>query len=454
MIWKNGQKIWSKVRSSVSPTQETQTEATDKVGAHLDKAKASVKALLEDTRLPDSAKAHLAEEYRQLKRLLHKLENEDVHIAVFGRVSVGKSALLNALAGKKVFETDVLHGKTTHSAEVLWHSYDTGGVYLIDTPGIDEIDGQTRAKIARDVVAQADVVLFVLDGDMSDIEYDALREVYRPMQPMIVVVNKADRYTKEALSHLLVHLRQKLCDFVVADCIVSAAASPARYREIMVSETGEEEERLVVPEVEIAALRTLLWQLVKERGKTYAALNAGVFADALSERVGQEIVRAKREVAERIIQQYALIKAVGVAINPIPAIDLLALAADGSMVVHLSNIYGIALTRHKARELIQTIVMQAGILMGTVYGVQLFSSTLKALSGGLSTLITAGAQGGVAYYGSYVIGRAAEQYFAQGASWGEQGAKHVIAEIIQDIDKDKMIKDAQQAIWQLLGKKS
>ena len=70
---------------------------------HLQIARDSITKLLEDNRLSAGAKARLGEDYRQLQRLLDKLERGNVHVAVFGRVSVGKSALLNALAGREVF---------------------------------------------------------------------------------------------------------------------------------------------------------------------------------------------------------------------------------------------------------------------------------------------------------------------------------------------------------------
>jgi small GTP-binding protein domain protein len=124
------------------------------------------------------------------------------------------------------------------------------------------------------------------------------------------------------------------------------------------------------------------------------------------------------------------------------------------MIVHLSRTYGIDITRHQAGELVRTIALQTGYLMGTVYGIQALSSLLKGLTAGLSTVLTAGAQGGVAYYGSYVIGKAAERYFAQGASWGAGGAKPVIEEILRDLDKDTLIQEAKTSIAQYLGKKS
>lgn len=419
---------------------------------HLQIAKDSITQLLGDKRLTQAAKARLGEDYRQLQRLLDKLERGNVHVAVFGRVSVGKSALLNALLGREAFATSVLHGQTKHSEETLWQSVDSGGVFLLDTPGIDEVDGEERTKIANEVAGQADAILFVIDGDMTDIEMQALRALHQPTQPLIVVLNKADQYDAQEQAALLSNLRHKLADILPPERLVAAAAKPERKLEFLELPDGSEQEVWTGGEPQVEALRLLLWQLLAEKGQSYAALNASVFAGRLSEKVGVEIVAARKEMAEKIIRQYALFKAVGVAVNPVPAVDLLALAADSGMVLHLSKVYGIELTRHEAGSLIRTIAVQTGFLMGTVYGVQLLSSVLKGLTGGLSTVLTAGAQAGVAFYGSYVIGQAAQQYFAQGASWGSAGAKAVIEAIMADLDKDALIDEAKSSIKDILGK--
>lgn len=419
---------------------------------HLQIARESLSKLLEDKRLSRDAKARLSEDYRQLQRLLDKLERGNVHVAVFGRVSVGKSALLNALAGREVFETSVLHGHTKHSSQTLWQSFDSGGVFLLDTPGIDEVNGEERTKIANEVARQADVIIFVIDGDMTDIEYDALHALYQPTQPIVLVLNKADQYDEKERLALLASLRARLADILPAEHIVSAVAKSERSLAFVEMPDGSEQETWTGGEAQVEELRSLLWELLQEKGQSYAALNASVFAGKMSEKVGLEIVAARKEVAERIIRQYALYKSVGVAINPVPVVDLLALAADSGMVLHLSKVYGIELTRHEAGNLIRTIAVQTGLLMGTVYGVQVLSSVLKGLTGGLSTVLTAGAQAGVAFYGSYVIGKAAQQYFAQGESWGSNGAKAVIEQIMADLDKDALIDEAKFSVKQILGK--
>lgn len=434
--------IWNKGRKSSSAPPS----ADDPSANHLEQAQATLQALLDDKRLDGAAKARLNEDYQQLQRLLDKIEQGHVYVAVFGRVSVGKSALLNALAGEAVFATSVLHGQTKHSAQTLWQQYDSGGVYLLDTPGIDEINGAERAEIAEQVARQADVMIFVVDGDMTDIEYQALFNLASPQQPMLLVLNKADRLGARESERLLAHLRRRVDGLVAAEHVLAASADPDKVIEFVEDEHGVAREVRRQPAPDVAALRETLWQLLQASGKSYAALNASVFADQLSQKVGAEIIATRRDIAEKIIRQYAMIKALGVAVNPIPVVDLLAIAADASMVVHLSKVYNIPLTRHQAGELIRAISVQMGLLLGTVYGVHALSSVLKGLTGGLSTIITAGAQAGVAFYGSYVVGKAAERYFAQGASWGEHGAKPVIAQIIADLDKEQLMREARSSV--------
>ena len=77
----------------------------------------------------------------------------------------------------------------------------------------------------------------------------------------------------------------------------------------------------------------------------------------------------------------------------------------------------------------------------------------KVGTGGLSTVITAGAQGAIAYYSTYLVGRVAAEYLAQGKSWGEGGPKRVVQQILDSLDRDTVLKDARREIRARLGKR-
>ncbi|MCC8994257.1 MAG: GTP-binding protein [Candidatus Contendobacter sp.] len=414
---------------------------------HLALARDSLRELLDDQRVPPPVRAALADEYRQLQLLLEKIEHGHIHIAVFGRVSVGKSALLNALLGEMRFSTSPLHGETTRAAHARWQEYDAGGVFLIDTPGINEVAGEAREQLAHDVAGRSDLVMFVVDGDLTDSELQALRQVKSAAQRLALVLNKIDRYTRAERDLLLDTLRQRTAGLIQPQDILTVAAHPAERIVILVDAEGNETETRRCPPPDVTALRERIWDILKAEGKTMAALNAGLFAGRFSDRLSREIIVIRRDLADSVVRKYCLAKGVAVALNPIPIADILAaIATDAAMIIHLSRVYGLPINRGEAGSLLKTISIQLAFLMGTVWVMHLAAAALKGISLGLSTVVTAGAQGAVAWYGTYVVGKAAEQYFAQGKSWGEGGPKQVVQDILDSLDRDSLLAQARDDI--------
>ncbi len=411
---------------------------------HLALARESLRELLEDQRIPAQVREALAEDYAEVQQMLERLENGQLQIAAFGRVSVGKSALLNALLGEQRFSTSPLHGETKAAQRGHWQEYQAHGVFLVDTPGINEVDGEGREILAREVAARSDLVLFVVDGDITDTEHQALRELAAQDRPIVLVLNKLDRYSANDRAILFDSLRHHTGDVIDSRNILGAAAEPAERLVILVDEDGNEIEELRIPKPDIAALKAHLWDLLESEGKTLAALNASLFAGQLSDKVSARVLEAKRQLGETLIRKYSAAKGVAVAFNPIPVADLVTAAAmDISLVMHLSRLYGLPLSRSEAGELVTSIGGQMLLLMGTTWAVNLISSALKLGTTGLSTVVTGGAQAAVAYYSTYVVGEAAERYLAQGKSWGEGGPKFVVRQILDSLDRQSVIDQAK-----------
>ncbi|WP_236717262.1 GTP-binding protein [Acidihalobacter prosperus] len=457
-IWKRVRGVWPSGWSRISADAETEgADVTSGQGGerHLALARESLRELLEDERVPAGVREELAEDYARVQRLLDKIEHGHVHVAVFGRVSVGKSALLNALLGEPRFATSPLHGETRRSEEACWESFDAGGVYLIDTPGINEVAGEARERLAREVATESDLVLFVVDGDLTAAEHEALGWVMHEQSAVILVLNKADRYTEAERATLRQVLLSRLLGRLPEERLVLTSAAPAERIRIRVDAQGHETEERVCPPVDVDELKLRLWAVLEAEGKTLAALNAGLFAGRLSERVAERILAAKQAIGERVIRLYCLSKGVAVGFNPIPGADLVAaVMLDVGMVVHLSRVYGMPFSRVEAGRLVAVISAQLAALMGTAWTLNLVAGLLKLGSGGLSTLATGTAQGAVAYFATYVVGRAAERYLAAGKSWGEGGPKRMVREILDSLDRDSMLREAREEILaRLKGRK-
>jgi uncharacterized protein (DUF697 family) len=242
-------------------------------------------------------------------------------------------------------------------------------------------------------------------------------------------------------------LLARLGNLIPVENLVEVAADPPARIVISIDAEGMETETERPSSPDITVLKERIWEILEAEGKTLAALNASLFAGDLSDKVGMRVLAARSQLGEKVIRSYSLVKGLAVAINPVPVADLAAaIAVDISMIVHLSNVYGMPMTRSQSGTLIKAISGQLLLLMGATWLVHLASSLLKAGSVGLSTLLTAGAQGAVAYYSTYVVGRAAEEYLAAGCSWGEDGPKQVIRNILDTIDRDSMLAGARKDI--------
>ncbi|MEM1264107.1 MAG: GTP-binding protein [Pseudomonadota bacterium] len=410
-------------------------------------ARESLAELLDDQRLPGAVRDALGSDYDQVKGMLDKLEHGHVHIAAFGRVSTGKSSLLNALIGEPVFATSPLHGETKHATMRAYREAEASGVFLIDTPGLDEAFGEEREDHAREVVARADLIVFVVDADLTAQEHGALSWLAEQGRPVIIVLNKADRYTDTELATLLGSLTKHTDGLVGADNIVAAAAAPRPETVVVRDAAGNESTETRERSPDMAALRLRLWDVIEAEGKTLAALNASLFAADLTDRVGERVLAARQGIAEDVITMYCMAKGLAVAVNPIPVADLFAAAAiDVGMVVHLSRVYDLPLTQNEAGTLISTIATEAAALMGTVWAVHFVASALKVGTAGLSTIVTAGAQGAIAWYATLVVGEVASRYLAAGKSWGDAGPKRVVEDILASLDRDSVLAHARDEL--------
>ncbi|MBB3225804.1 hypothetical protein FHW69_000394 [Luteibacter sp. Sphag1AF] len=412
---------------------------------------ASLREILNDSSIPTDVRTAMAEDFARVEAMLSRIEKCELHVAVFGRVSAGKSALGNALLRREAFAVGVLHGTTTDARPARLDEAAHDGLVLIDTPGINELGGEERERLAFDVAEISDLVVFVADGDLTREERDALRTLAQTRRPIIVALNKTDRYTPDERDGLLARLVEHTAGIVLPENVIAVAALPSPKVFVEVDEQGREhrQERATLPDVR--ALRERLLSIAQREGKALSSVNAGLFAGRLTDQVSQRIASARRDLAARVIRQYCIAKGLAVALNPVPVADLLVAAGlDAAMVVQLSRVYGLPLTRSESGRLVAVISAQLAALMGAIWGVQLVASALKGLSGGLSTVVTAAAQGALGWYATVLIGRAAEHYLVGGKSWGEHGPKRAVADIVASLDRDSILREAREEIMKHL----
>ncbi|MGB7414984.1 MAG: GTP-binding protein [Thermosynechococcaceae cyanobacterium] len=422
-------------------------------------AQESLQTLLKKLDLSRREQAGLETEVASLQAMLDKLENQVVHIAVFGLVSRGKSSLLNALVGQSIFATGPTHGVTQTTQQTGWNIYSQtdnlvrvvlagsgqSQVELIDTPGIDEVGGEDRERLAREVAQQADLILFVIAGDLTKVEYEALSSLRKASKPLLLVFNKVDQYPDADRQLIYEKIRDdRVRELLSPDEIVMAAAAPLVATAVQRSD-GSLGAEMVPGPPQVEDLKLKILEILDREGKAIVALNTLLYADDIHGQVVQRKMDIRDRSANQVIWQSVITKGVAIALNPITLVDILSSAViDIAMILTLSKLYGISMTQQGAVGLLRNIAVAMGGISASELLATFGLSSLKGILG-LAAPATGGAslvpylsvaltQAAVAGVSSYSIGQVTKTYLSNGASWGPQGPKTVVTEILNSLD--------------------
>ncbi len=125
--------------------------------------------------------------------------NLRLHIGFLGRRNVGKSSLLNALAGQEVAIVSPTPGTTTDPVEKPMELLPLGPVVLVDTAGVDDEGalGEMRISRTRRVIERVDLAVLVVDGELREFEENLIDELRARGVTTLVCFNKADEIRPE-----------------------------------------------------------------------------------------------------------------------------------------------------------------------------------------------------------------------------------------------------------------
>ncbi len=143
-------------------------------------------------------------------------EAKEINMAIVGRPNVGKSTLLNRLAGEERSIVSAEPGTTRDSVDtVVEHG---GQLYrFLDTAGIrrkgktELVAEKLSVVMARRHLERADVALLVIDGAMGVTSHDATIASYTQQSgsALIIIVNKWDLAVKAAQEHAAAESKTK-----------------------------------------------------------------------------------------------------------------------------------------------------------------------------------------------------------------------------------------------------
>lgn len=211
-----------------------------------------------------------------------------LQIAIFGRTNVGKSSVLNMLAGQDVAITSPVPGTTTDVVEKSMELLPVGPVVFLDTAGIDDTGelGALRTERARKIFDRAEVAILVLEpGTWGPWEQQVVKTAADKNIKVIPLINKTDLAAPSA------GLLAALKDLGLSPVLCSAISRAGREAAV-----AEVKKRLLELADKNAGPRAILGDLVKP-GQT-AILIIPIDKEAPKGRIILPQVQAMRDLLD------------------------------------------------------------------------------------------------------------------------------------------------------------
>ncbi len=406
-IWKNTrQKSADRKRRNLSPSEMSAAERTQEFADNL----AAGREYASGDRVSPELRAEIASAVEELDA---KRESQQLEIVAFGTVSSGKSSLLNALAGRPVFRTNVVGGTTSTRSEIPWPAGDR--VTLVDTPGLAEVKGEVRSSESAEAAKNADLVLFVVDGPLKSYESQLLEALAAMEKRIVVCLNKEDWYDALQRDELLKQISEQVTPAVHAADVVAVRSRPTKRRRVRVLSDGAEQDEEVPVEPDIGPLARRMMSIVERDGRDLLLANLLLQSRGLVDESKERVVAALDERANDVINKYMWAAGGAAALNPFPLLDL----AGGSaitvkMVLDLAAVY----QQRIDADTIVTLLGQLGKNLVAMVGASAAAPALAVAIGsmlktvpGIGTIAGGAIQGLVQALVTRWIGRVFCEYF-------------------------------------------
>ena len=317
-------------------------------------------------------------------------EPQELELAFFGKISTGKSSLIQTLLPNASVDTSIIGGSTTAIERYHYENNRGLSLTLLDMPGTHQAGAD--GTLDREVMTAArrvHIVAYVIDQDLTESDIISILRLHAFDKPMLVVLNKTNLYTADELAELKTRIKSRLPDGV--NYIACASAYRQKIQRIAAdgSATWEEEYR----GGDIAPLLQAIAQMTTARG-TLTARNRQALLALADEALSERLAHYRRERGEAMVKSYARKAMLGGVAAVGPGTDVLIQGYLGmDMLNPLPRLYDIP-----ARDIdLQTLVEAASSKVKTQLTIilALAGNVCKAFPG-IGTVI-GGASHAVAY---------------------------------------------------------
>jgi GTP-binding protein EngB required for normal cell division len=299
-----------------------------------------------ETRLREGERAgvDVAGAQAELRNLAQRQAAGSVHLCFFGEISTGKSSLIKALVPEADVAIDVTGGSTSDIRHYRWHDEHDTQIMLTDVPGIAGLDEGFAAE-AEEEARRAHIVIFVTDGDLTRAEKKSLEWLLAGAKPLVLVMNKTDRYSSDEQAMLMERLLDHLSDLgsdLTNDRVVAVSAGGEAD---VVEKRADGTENVVRRRrpadigVLVVAINRLLGQ---DPGGLDARRDRAVFSLA-ADKLAESEARYREQRGQQIIRSSTRKAVLGALAAVSPGTDVIIQGYIGSaMTKELCRLYGAA----------------------------------------------------------------------------------------------------------------
>jgi GTPase len=365
-------------------------------------------------------------------------------LVVFGRIAVGKSALLNAVFGTTDFAVDVLGG-TTRQVDTRVVNFEGVNLRVMDTPGIGEVCRADRAAAAHAAASRADLIFAIFDHEPTGFEYNAVLALARIGKPMLVILNKADALTPNDRVKLHQQVQRRFGELVHPNNVLVCAADPLKHY-VREWPDGREEEWSERTAPDVSRVRDRLREVLHSEAHFLEQI------DYLAREAEQwqHLNQTRKAQADALIEKFAIGMAVSVALNPVPLIDLFGGGVAVAALVHqLAKNYDVQISQEEVMQLARSLVTEGWKSLWRAMLPLVGGSVLKAIPvvGWFMGAVSLGIGG---FYITHIIGQACSEYFARNKQWSVS-LKSTLDDIIANTNRESISQRAAKLIKERLA---
>ncbi len=267
-----------------------------------------------------------------------------IHLCFFGEISGGKSSLIKALVPEADIVIDVRGGSTDDVRHYRWRNDAGTEILLTDVPGIGGHE-EGLGAIATEEARRSHLVLFVCDGDLTRAELNAIKLLLQFDKPVIVVLNKADRYSADERATLLQKLLQRIDELggeVQRDHVVAVSAGGQSEVVERMPDGREGTKRRQRP-ADIGVLVVAINRLLGDNAQPLDARRERAVFQIAAEKLEAAESEYRRQRSEQIIRSATRKAVIGAMASVSPGTDILVQGYIGTaMTQELCKLYGAA----------------------------------------------------------------------------------------------------------------